>query len=334
MKKFLRFLGKAVLVLLILVLLFALFLVLNGTCFRQFEGPGEGTENWMGQIADEIPLHRIAIPGSHDAGTAGMPWPGETQTYGVGEQLLSGARYFDLRVHKKGDGQLVIYHDIIDGQAFLPVLEEIRSFLETHPTETLLLDFQHFKDSQTDVLALLTRELIDPGLAVRNGAGIPDPDFIRALTLGDARGKCVIFWGDRSGDDSEYLFLRNNDGCTAEGTCLDSLYEGDLHKASAAVLIGEAFPRSFEMAEQKNEKGENGIFVLQAQLTDGLAIFGPWSKERGAEKEISAFIRSLAEDRRLPEVNVIMRDFLTPEKCLEIIELNWIRDFMMTKGEN
>ena len=74
------------------LILAALLLFLNGNAREEYNGsPGE-LSSWMGKIDDAAPLNRIAIPGSHDSGTAGICWLGETQTYSIGQQLQSGAR--------------------------------------------------------------------------------------------------------------------------------------------------------------------------------------------------------------------------------------------------
>jgi hypothetical protein len=279
----------------------------------------------MDDISDESLIQDIVIPGSHDAGTKGMVWLGETQCYTVEEQLLSGVRYFDLRVNKKED-DFVIFHSIIDGSEFIPILQDIYEFIIENPSEVLLLDFQHFKgDSQQGVLELIEEYFLEDDLLVVNDTDKSDLHFISELTLGDARGKCIIFWGDRSAEFSEinYLFTRNNDNCSRPEMSLNSYYFEEYHKGSSKNLIYNAFPTYFQRIEEKmNNEGYKGIFVLQAQLTDGNLIFGPWSRERAHNKNVSEYIENLKEFEEINYVNVIMRDFLTVEKCEQIIRLN------------
>lgn len=326
-KRILKIVGIVSVCLIGAVLLFAAFLLINGHCPQTYEGADPALSDWMGRVDGSAPLNRIAIPGAHDAGTAGVFYAGETQTYTVGEQLASGARYFDIRVRKREDGSLHIYHDIINGGPFDEVMDEITDFITAHPTEVLLLDFQHFDGgSQQDVLDILRARLYDAGLAVENTRGeeLMDHEYLRALSLDDVRGKCVVLWGDRSPayDEVPWLFLRNNDDCSDEYRCLDSYYLGDLHKAGTDALIGEAFPIYFETLHDRIDRGEDALFVLQCQLTDGRMIFGPWSKERAHDRRMTAYIDSLGVSAELPYINVVMRDFLTPEKCEQIIELN------------
>ena len=72
-----------------------------------------------------------------------------------------GTRYFDIRVNKV-DGEYVIFHSIINGVKFLPILESIKNFVIENPTETLLLDFQHFNGgSQDDVYNFITEFFVN-----------------------------------------------------------------------------------------------------------------------------------------------------------------------------
>ena len=305
--------------------LFCVGVIVNGTCFRRPDSAGERLARWMGELPDDRLLCELVIPGSHDAGTGGMIWCGETQNTSVREQLLFGARYFDLRVRQTDDGRLVIFHDILDGTEFLPILDGIASFLEAHPTETLLLDFQHFSGgSQRAVFDALSERLDRRGMLVQYGNDERDEaEFASQLTLGECRGKAVVFWGDRSWYEGDFLLHRNNDECTEPCMALDSCYLTDCHTGSSEKLIEEGFPLYFEKQAEKADLWGKGVFVLQAQLTDGRILFGPWSRERAHEPVISAWIRGLKDDpARLSAVNVILRDFLTPEKCEEIIDLN------------
>ena len=304
-----------------------LMLRLNGKSRQKFEGADPALSAWMGGIDDDALLRQIAIPGSHAAGTRGILWAGETQTYTIAQQLQSGARYFDLRVHKKGD-KYVIFHSILDGIEFCKVLDAIRDFIQSHPSEVILLDFQHFKGSQSEVRRLLLEELGARGLLIHNTTSLSPVEFIRGLTLGQARGKCVVFWGDRGEADSDFLFLRNDNECTCEGMCLDSYYLGQSHKMDTRGLIETAYPVYFKRLRQQQATGQDAMFVLQCQLTDGKFVRGPWSRERRHDPIISDYIRRLAQGEALDGINIILRDFITPQKCGDIIALNRCKGIM------
>ena len=159
-------------------------------------------------------------------------------------------------------------------------------------------------------------------MLVVNDTDLSDLEFISNLKIKDARGKCIIFWGDRSSDLSNYTFLRNNDGCSRSDMSLNSYYISDYHYNDFDYLVEVAYPIYFENIKNKISNESKGIFVLQAQLTDGNLIFGPYSKEKINDKRISEVIISFKDSSDLKYLNVIMRDFLDINKCEEIINLN------------
>ncbi len=328
-KKILKISSLVLGLLFVLVIVICLGIILNGTNMKRYKNYGKDYSNWMENISDDTLVNEIVIPGSHDAGSYDMIWLGATQAFTIDEQLEMGVRYFDLRVNKLSEDEYVIFHSIINGVDFLPILESIKNFVLDHPTETLLLDFQHFEgNSQNDVYNFITEYLYNNDLLVVNDTDLSDLAFINNLQLKDARGKCIIFWGDRSIDLSNYVFLRNNDECTNTNMCLNSYYVTDYHTKNAFYLEGTAYPLYFENIINKIESEGKGIFVLQAQLTDGNLIFGPWSKEKSNDKKISNIITSFKDNENLKYLNVIMRDFLDISKSEEIINLNYYKGNM------
>ena len=288
--------------------------------------PNSLLDSWMIMLEDDTPINKIAIPGSHDAATIGTIWCAETQRRTVKEQLTLGARYFDLRVHKKKD-KYVIFHSIADGVAFDSVLNDLKEFIFNHPTEFLILDFQHFKgDSQEGTLAMLKESL--GNAIVYNDSELDDVQFIRSLKLKDVRGKCLIFWGDESASNSNCTFLRNDNECTREGACLDSYYLGKIHRTDFDGLTKQAHPVYFERLKMRQEEGSDGIFVLQCQLTSKNILTGPWVTEKNKNKPMTEYVKALAQYKEIESINVIMRDFLDAQKCTDIINLNYAKGIM------
>lgn len=323
MKKIIKF---TLLSVLILVVGFVLGVLLNGINFSRFKEEVLYSD-WMKNISDETYLNDIVIPGSHDAGSYDMVWLGETQKYTIKEQLNVGVRYFDIRVNYEDD-EYVIFHSIINGVKFIPILNDIKEFITNNPTEVLLLDFQHFSgNSQNGVYNLITEYLYNNNLLVVNETTKSDLEFINSLKLKDVRGKCIIFWGDRSSDLSNYVFLRNNDNCSHDNMSLNSYYESSYHENSDK-LFNEGYELYFNNIVDKINKEGKGIFVLQGQLTDLKLIFGPWSKEKVHNKLMNKEIDYLKTSDELKYLNVIMRDFIDGVKCKEIINLNYYKNNM------
>ena len=328
MKKIIKITGFVVGIFLSLILIFCLVVIINGTCFKFYNSNGKDYSDWMSKINDDTLVNEIVMPGSHDAGSYEMVWLGETQQFDIEKQLKMGVRYFDIRVNKIDD-KYVIFHSIINGVDFIPILESIKEFIISNSSETLLLDFQHFSGgSQNDVYDLITTYLYENDLLVVNDTNLSDLEFISNLKLKDTRGKCIIFWGDRSTDLSDYIFLRNNDDCSYENMSLNSYYVSDYHCNDYNYLVENGYPIYFDNIINKIEKESKGIFILQAQLTDGNLIFGPYSKEKINSRKISNYIKSFNENPNLKYLNVILRDFLDINKCEEIINLNYYKQNM------
>ena len=321
-KKVFKIIGLSFASLIGLIIIFCIGVIANGSCIDSYVN-NKDLKNWMNNINDNTLVNEIVMPGSHDGCSYDMLWLGETQQFNIEQQLEMGVRYFDIRVNKTSDNEFIIYHDIINGVKFLPILDSIKTFIMNNPSETLLLDFQHFKgNSQNDVLYFINEYLLNNNLLVVNDTTLSDLEFISSLTLKDSRGKCIIFWGDRSNDPTNYTFLRNNDNCSHSNMSLNSYYESDFHKNNYEYLVDNGYPVYFDNIKDKINNEFKGIFVLQAQLTDGNLIFGPYSKEKVDSKNISNYILSFIDKEELKYLNVIMRDFLNEEKCEEIISLN------------
>ncbi len=290
------------------------------------KNPDEWLGSWMDCISDDALLTNVVIPGSHDAGTTQMMWAAKTQDKTIKEQMDCGVRYFDVRPQNK-NGDLVIFHGMITGERLEVIIDNMRKFLDKNPSEMLIVDFQHFQGDQAAMS--MTDELIVSKFGdkiVRNTTGKSDLDFIKSLTLGDVRGKVVVFWGNIFGDKSnsdfcaerDYLFQRNNDQGSREGASLQSFYEGKLNKKSSKEYIENAIPHYVNMYK----KSGGGLFVMQMQLTDPVLIVGPQYREGTHVANAKNFIDSLPTKGYFDQVNIIMRDFLGESKSKQIISLN------------
>lgn len=273
--------------------------------------------SWMQIIRDDVLVKNTVIPGSHDAGCYGMMWMAETQNRTISEQLESGSRYFDLRVWKTKD-DYVIFHGPIKGVKFEPILDDINAFLVAHPTEFLILDFQKFKgDSQEDVISMISAKLGDK--LIKNNTLYSDIDFINSLTVGAARGKCLIVWNDiETLNRADFLFARDNDKGTRSGTVLHSFYFRKYNTLSSKDYIKKGLSTYLEMRKERPD----GLFVLQGQLTDPVFLIGPKALEALHSKNMSDFVGTF--DCSTQQLNIIMRDYIGPKKCWEIIQLNYL----------
>lgn len=294
----------------------------NKVITRDSAEPNDALTEWMSYISDDAPVTRLAIPGSHDSGCSGMPWYAETQDLNFAEQLARGVRYFDIRVNKKG-GDLVIFHGPVNGTDYVELLYQIDEFMDAHPSEFLILDFSHFKnDSESEVFRLFD-EIVSAERVV-NDTCMTDSEYLDSLTLGDVRGKCVVFVDPEETEFCcrDYLFFKMGDEVEAGQEDLFSLvspYKKLWNGSSAKKFTDKILDRYIDTF-----KGiDSGFFVLQCQLTDNALVFGPRYREGKLIERANDFVRALydnAED--LPYINIIMRDFVTCEKTALIVGLN------------
>ena len=152
-------------------------------------------DDWMGRLPDNVYLHQLSIPGTHDSGTGeglmdGFATMGKTQDLGISEQWACGIRAFDLRPAVKGK-QLQICHGIITTNiTFDKALHIIADSLDKHPTEMAVVIVRHeseYDNNADDTWNELMKELLSEDWLAEKLIG-----FDGALTLGNARGKIVL----------------------------------------------------------------------------------------------------------------------------------------------
>lgn len=166
------------------------------------------TEKWMELIDDKKRLSEIVIPGSHDSGMSELHHCAplllaegytKTQSDSVGQQLLDGCRYFDIRVDYDYDN-LVTYHREdqwgCNGQNLKDVLEQTKNFLYGHPTETAILNFSHIRKYENhDPVATKKKinDLLDNYASVIYTNQSTNVNLADVL-LGDVRGKMILIF--------------------------------------------------------------------------------------------------------------------------------------------
>ena len=156
-------------------------------------------EEWMGNIADDISIADISIPGTHDSGAFDSdvdPIENQwviAQTHTIKNQLKLGVRWLDIRVRaqKKENGYyLGVYHGKYYLKlSFYSVLKSAKAFLEENPTETVIVMIKQEDShlSSTDFSQEIYKRLKTIGL---------EHFYLEENTLptmGEVRGKIIIF---------------------------------------------------------------------------------------------------------------------------------------------
>ena len=179
----------------------------------------------LGSDIADVPLNELTIPGAHDMGTYGFAADGSPislddqvssldcvshsvcVSYGRAqdpsntgaEMLADGIRYFDLRVCGNADtGELDVPEDWddfsadpvtchgLEGAHLAAILADVRAFVLAHPTEVVILDFNH--EFQID-LYKLAQQIYD-AFALPSGGSLLIAPKDCTLTTGGA-GECA-----------------------------------------------------------------------------------------------------------------------------------------------
>lgn len=105
-------------------------------------------QNWMSKVNPQTPLSRMSLLGTHEsAATSGEYFnAGQCQLMSISDQLNAGIRVLDIRLDTasypgpQGAGFELWHGSLIDENVtFDTVLDDVVSFLRSHPTETVLM---------------------------------------------------------------------------------------------------------------------------------------------------------------------------------------------------
>lgn len=149
--------------------------------------------SWMKDIPDSRLLSDINLPGTHNscARYVAFPYFSKCQNLTVSDQLKMGIRLLDIRVEKKKD-KLICVHSVVNcrksffGKAITleDVIGDCREFLESNPTETVVISFKKDDGRESD------REVFDLFLKrYADNLWYMNPDVPQ---LGQVRGKLVL----------------------------------------------------------------------------------------------------------------------------------------------
>ncbi|MDQ1855946.1 phosphatidylinositol-specific phospholipase C [Chryseobacterium sp. WLY505] len=147
--------------------------------------------SWMSGLQDNISISKISIPGTHDSG-ARIDAPvvsgtAKTQDLSIAEQLNAGVRFLDIRC-RHIDNAFTIHHGAIyQNLNFDDVLNACYAFLNSHPSETIIMSVKEEYDASNTTRSF---EQTFDSYVQKNpskwdlGANIP--------TLGAVRGKIKL----------------------------------------------------------------------------------------------------------------------------------------------
>ncbi|MBQ3151717.1 MAG: hypothetical protein IJB86_10785 [Clostridia bacterium] len=280
-------------------------------------------KNWMSLLKDDVPITKVVMPGSHNAGSYGMMASGCCQDQNLYEQAISGVRHFCIRldtVRKK----IVMAHGISKGEAFETSLCDLKRALDELDTEFFILDIREYYPQKFGPIKLNYKadakkvdELLEKYISPSKYA-LTDFDDISKVTMGDIRksGKKFLLYNYKA----EY---KHSVAC-------DYIYpwNKETYSLSAEKFVKE-IPKIFDTEHT------DGIYWFQTQQTPNPFTEIGMTSPRKLDISLAPHYQKLLDSIRdnpswLAQANVIGGDFMTTgKKCEAIINLNYDKGNMI-----
>ena len=293
-----------------------------------------GTADWMKDLPDLTPLSQIMMPGSHDAGMSelshcnppfGAGGYTQTQSGSIGQQLLDGSRYFDIRVDYDHD-KLVTYHRSnamgCNGQDLSAVLDQAMHFLQQHVSETAILKFSHIRDysgHNPDNIKKAINTLLDDYKPVIYTNPSEDINLAQ-VTLGDVRGNMILVF-----DYSEYI-----DTATGRFRYLD----GHAAHPRINLVVYDVYSNTADYDTMKHNQlgkwqaygGANDyLFLLSWTLTANIPYKDPTIDKLAAiaNGNLPGVLYDQIVTARSSKPNIVYLDFINPVVTQSVILYNF-----------
>lgn len=188
--------------------------------------------SWQTQLHDTTPLTSLSIPGTHNSATCYRALPSvRCQAVSIRTQLDHGIRFLDVRCQVESSGELTLVHAAFPVALSLPakklstLLERTYQFLDQHPGEAVIISLKRegWGSATDETFARHLRERYIEPHSERWWLA-PDHHHHRLPTLGEVRGKCVLFRRFRSaawqaGINAEDWQYNGSDTTTPGGSC-------------------------------------------------------------------------------------------------------------------
>ncbi|WP_083634263.1 phosphatidylinositol-specific phospholipase C [Saccharicrinis aurantiacus] len=147
-------------------------------------------KNWMANISNSQSIAKLSIPGTHDSGARFEDFWGTAtcQSLSIDEQLNAGVRFLDIRCRHK-DNSFFIHHGVkYQNLTFDDVLNMCYSFLNSNPTETIIMSIkeEHTADNNTRSFETTLQQYIN-----KKSNKWYLNDYIPKLN--EVRGKIILF---------------------------------------------------------------------------------------------------------------------------------------------
>nr|CAB3264931.1 PI-PLC X domain-containing protein 2-like [Phallusia mammillata] len=285
--------------------------------------------DWMKNLSEaqkQLPISQLAIPGSHDSGAFyldrnGPLSPGEepmfqfvkpavynwsiTQSLDFEGQLNIGIRYFDLRIAPHPETQELCVVHALFGNEIKPVLYEIKSFLHHHPSEVVILDFNHLlgftEESNSKLISMIT-DCFGAKLAGRRNSF----DATSLSSLLKAGKQVIVFYAKETTNEflwSEKLICNPWPNVQTTGELVKCLDSGIAEKTQGACYVSQ------------------GVLtpVLKTCLFHLMATLKSWENDCGLYNGILEWINKPDVAK---QINIVFTDFVDEQFVQTVIKCN------------
>lgn len=277
-------------------------------------------ENWLSYIKDDAKINKIAIPGSHNAGTMQMPKTARCQNGSFYTQYLFGVREFGIRLKMDKNNVLRVAHGVTNGMTAENAFQNLRNII-IESNEFFIFDVRTYQTQKIGPLTLRYKGNADE--VNRLVAKYLEPEKY-ALTRVDLSSLTV---GEIRESGKRYILLNE---------------DGEYDYSVNCELLGPWDPKIFGYRPKKfaetcvkylKELTTEGFFWFQTQLTPNPGtengIKWPSKLDELSRPFFSKIIARIASDPvSLAKANIIAGDFMTRDrmKVNEILYLNLIKD--------
>jgi hypothetical protein len=243
-----------------------------------------------------------------------------TQTHDVADQLAAGMRYFDFRVISDGDTIKVahaLYGDAVDG-----MIDQIKTFVDTHPQEIVLLDFNHFyrmgDGHHQRLISKLQQafgpKLIPPPAWGRQGQDGPETDALLIRNLWSKRQQVMVLYDDAHPDAVPEFWTAGINNGSSYWPNKPSF--GAMKTSLDATMAGETLAQKNFWVLQMLLTANNDVYAKAGVKLALLGSVGTLRKEmEAAQKAVDTADKALGKLRGA---------FETLEKKLKKYRLDWL----------
>jgi hypothetical protein len=257
--------------------------------------------DWMQQTMDILrhrPLSQVCMPGSHDAGMSELNSPTfgattdntQTQSWGIGDQLVAGSRFFDLRpVISDGAFRMGHYSKAVGqwaggaGMSLADIMDQVNGFTAGNG-ELVILWLSHFQDTDNGYVDFdqsnfddLYNELSNLDSLFTEANGHPLTDVSMDTYIGDGTACVVVVTELPEGikvDREKYPWAYTSDEFGAWHNDFSDTDDLDTMRSDQIAKM-----RSYR---QVKEGGIEDFFVLSWTLTQSISdiLLGGFSSIR------------------------------------------------------